>query len=112
MHLYRLPVDQEGEATDAPASSTTIINVGAATAVPSPAHPSPGFDTPAWSLNVNAMNFCRMGVFALSPLSRSGCAAEPTGKGKSRAASQDAAADAHGALIAVPSLTKDDYVNP
>ncbi|GAA5862385.1 hypothetical protein JCM3774_002499 [Rhodotorula dairenensis] len=103
VHLFHFA---EGERADARVGPT--IDVGAATAVPSASHPSPGFDTPAWTLDVNAMNFCRMSVLTLAPESDHGSSiAAPEQKGKSCAGE----ADPHGALIAVPSLTKDDFVD-
>ncbi|GAA5954947.1 hypothetical protein JCM21900_005943 [Sporobolomyces salmonicolor] len=79
-----------------PCAVVVDLQRGAATAVPSPASPSPGIE-PVWSMDVNAMNFCKMSVVELSPGSSSA-----KGKGK--------AVEAEG-LVAVPSLTKDDFVD-
>ncbi|GAA5936391.1 hypothetical protein JCM1841_002926 [Sporobolomyces salmonicolor] len=79
-----------------PSAVVVDLQRGAATAVPSPASPSPGIE-PVWSMAVNAMNFCRISVLELSPGSSSA-----KGKGK--------AVEAEG-LVAVPSLTKDDFVD-
>lgn len=99
----------------AEAKAGTSINIGAATAVPSPSHPSPGFGESAWTLDVNAMNFCRMGVLPLGPTK--GVVVDRKGKGRADLdcdlEEEKAEQDMHkggGALIAVPSLTKDDCV--
>jgi len=80
------------------ASASATVGHGAATAVPSPASPSTGIDR-AWSLDINAMNFCRMSVCPLGGRST---------KGKEREVLEDE--EGEEALVAVPSLTKDDVV--
>lgn len=92
VHFFRLttPSVQNGTAT--------TLDHGAATAVPSPSSPSTGIK-PAWSIDVNAMNFCRMSVMRLG---------DRKGKGKEREGQVDAMPEE--ALMAVPSLTKDDFV--
>lgn len=109
VHLYHFPLSGKG----AEAKAGSSIDIGAATAVPSPSHPSPGFGEPGWTLDVNAMNFCRMSVLPLRPTK---CVVVDR-KGKGRADPdcdlEEAEQDTHtggGALIAVPSLTKDDCV--
>ncbi|GAA5958552.1 hypothetical protein JCM8115_002503 [Rhodotorula mucilaginosa] len=110
VHLYHFPLSGKG----AEAKAGSSIDIGAATAVPSPSHPSPGFGEPGWTLDVNAMNFCRMSVLPLRPTK---CVVVDR-KGKGRADPdcdlEEAEQDTHtggGALIAVPSLTKDDCVD-
>ncbi|GAA5928384.1 hypothetical protein JCM3775_000593 [Rhodotorula graminis] len=92
LHLHRFP-----SRTDA----SSIADHGAATAVPSPATPSTGIER-AWSLDVNAMSFCRMSVCLVGGRTREA-------KGKERAVEQDRPDEE--ALVAVPSLTKDDFVD-
>ncbi|GAA5895766.1 hypothetical protein JCM8208_005082 [Rhodotorula glutinis] len=92
LHLYRFP---------SRLGASTSVNHGAATAVPSPVAPSTGIEH-AWSLDVNAMSFCRMSVCPVGRRARED-------KGKERAVEQDDEVDE--ALIAVPSLTKDDLVD-
>ncbi|GAA5915880.1 hypothetical protein JCM5296_002521 [Sporobolomyces johnsonii] len=79
-----------------PSAVVVDLQRGAATAVPSSASPSPGIE-PVWSMDVNAMNFCRMSVLEFSP-------------GLSSAKGKGKAVEAEG-LVAVPSLTKDDFVD-
>lgn len=74
IHYFHLP------------SSTPSISGTAATAVPSPKDPTPL--EPTWSLNVNALAYCKMSLLRL--LSESNV--EPQ------------------ALVAVPALTKDGQV--
>ncbi|GAA5985103.1 hypothetical protein JCM10908_002524 [Rhodotorula pacifica] len=101
IHLYRFPSSEH--------ATTTAAVPAAATSVPSPSRPSPEFENgPAWSLDTNAMNFCRMSVLPL--LKRE----QQEGKGKGRADPNEEEEDLPeqgGALIAVPSLTKDEFVD-
>ncbi|GAA5843240.1 hypothetical protein JCM9279_002033 [Rhodotorula babjevae] len=89
LHLHRFP---------ACTSPTSLVDHGAATAVPSPAAPTLGIER-AWSLDVNAVSFCRMSVCSVRGSAREA-------KGKEREVDED-----EEALIAVPSLTKDDFVD-
>ncbi|GAA5901068.1 hypothetical protein JCM5296_007302 [Sporobolomyces johnsonii] len=77
--------------------STFVVDLGRwpATAVPSPASPSHSIQ-PVWSMAVESMNYRKMSVLELSPDSSS-------------AKGQRKAVEAEG-LVAVPSLTTDDFV--
>ncbi|BGP19252.1 Astra associated protein 1 Asa1 [Rhodosporidiobolus nylandii] len=89
-------------------SSSSSVLPGAATAVHSHSSPTPGlsFDAPAevggpgmaWEMGVNAMTFCGMGLLRLPLPSGAG----QDGKGK---------AGEEQALVAVVSLTKDEFVD-
>ncbi|BGP57545.1 Astra associated protein 1 Asa1 [Rhodotorula sphaerocarpa] len=102
IHLFRLPASHTG--SDRSQDGRLAVDIGAATAVPSPSQPSPGFDEPAWTIDVNAMSFCRMHVLSL--------AARPSRDLKGKARADPAAGETEPireeAMIAVPSLTKDD----
>lgn len=103
IHLYCVPASVSADGT----AQAPSIDVGAATAVPSPAAPSPGFHSPAWSMDINAMNFCRMHVLPLGQ--RLGADV----KGKGKAGPEDVFEGATTeAFVAVPSLTKDDHASP
>ncbi|BGP26949.1 Astra associated protein 1 Asa1 [Rhodotorula toruloides] len=91
VHFYRLSITPHSTGTSA------TLDHGAATAVPSPSSPSFGIK-PAWSIDINAMNFCRMSVLCLS---------DRKGKGKER--EMEDVPIMEEALMAVPSLTKDDF---
>ncbi|GEM12313.1 WD-40 repeat-containing protein [Rhodotorula toruloides] len=93
VHFYRLSITPHSTGTSA------TLDHGAATAVPSPSSPSFGIK-PAWSIDINAMNFCRMSVLCLS---------DRKGKGKER--EMEDVPIMEEALMAVPSLTKDDFVD-
>ncbi|BGP50896.1 Astra associated protein 1 Asa1 [Rhodotorula kratochvilovae] len=90
LRLYRFP---------AIAAAAGTVDYGAATAVPSTSAPSEGVER-VWSLDINAMNFCRMSVCSLG--------VRATGKGKEREVDEEGGEEA---LVAVPSLTKDDFVD-
>ncbi|BGP34618.1 Astra associated protein 1 Asa1 [Rhodotorula toruloides] len=93
VHFFRLstPSGQSG--------TSTSLDHGAATAVPSPSSPSPSIK-PVWSIDINAMNFCRMSVMRFG---------DRMGKGKEREVEVDPVPEE--ALMAVPNLTKDDFVD-
>lgn len=105
IHLFRLPASHTG--SDRSQDGRPAVDIGAATAVPSPSQPSPGFDEPAWTIDVNAMSFCRMHVLSL--------AARPSRDLKGKARADPAAGETEPireeAMIAVPSLTRDDLVS-
>ncbi|GAA6058011.1 hypothetical protein JCM3770_006645 [Rhodotorula araucariae] len=88
VHLYSMPTH---------AAAARTVNRGAAAAVPSPSAPSEGVER-VWSLDINAMNFCRMSVCGL------GVPGDDKGKAREVQGAKEA-------LVAVPSLLKDDVVD-
>ncbi|GJN93633.1 hypothetical protein Rhopal_006690-T1 [Rhodotorula paludigena] len=95
VHHYRFP---SKHATSAQPTRSLAVS-GPATAVPSPSNPSTNVQR-VWSLDINAMNFCRM---SLCPLG-----SQPL-KGQGEKAEEQVEEDE--ALVAVPSLTKDEVVD-
>lgn len=82
-----------------PSLPPDIARVGAAAAVPSPSKPSRWIE-PVWSLDVNALAFSKMSVCQIPSTHRAEPDAAATWKGKEK----------EQALVAVPSLTRDELV--
>ena len=92
IHLFHLP----------PPPASSLLSLQKA---PSPSSPSPKLD-PIWSIQVNALNFCQLSLLLL-PYPSAPLLLE---KGKLRASEEEEEEPGLEALIAVPSLTKDDFV--
>ncbi|GAA5910232.1 hypothetical protein JCM6882_001781 [Rhodosporidiobolus microsporus] len=92
LRLFRLPVSS---------ASVSTTPFPAATSVPSPSAPSHGVEK-EWEMDINAMNFCRVSLLRLDGEVTAG-----GGKGKGK----ETGKGGEEALVAVVSLTKDEFVD-
>ncbi|GAA5821694.1 hypothetical protein JCM11251_000976 [Rhodosporidiobolus azoricus] len=97
LRLYRLPVTSAAPST---------AGIAPATSVPSPSAPSNGLEQ-EWEMDINAMNFCRVGILRLSGMGERENSHE---KGRNDKGLEDGS-QGEEALVAVVSLTKDEFVD-